>query len=150
MYFLSSGGWWIEIRIPAGLVPPEASFLSPEDGYLLAVSFFRGCIPLVSLCVTTFPLLTKTSVRLDKGLPQWLHFNLVISLKRCNQKHNTVSKIFSPQNGHFFKKKLLFNWRIIDLQNFVFCQISTWISHRYTYVSSLLNHPLFSLPLSPL
>jgi len=27
-----------------------------------------------------------------------------------------------------------FNWRIIALQNFVvFCQTSTWISHRYTY-----------------
>ena len=33
------------------------------------------------------------------------------------------------------------NWRIIALQNFVvFCRISTWISHRYTYVPSLLNH----------
>ena len=28
-----------------------------------------------------------------------------------------------------------FNWRIIALQNFVvFCQTSTWISHRYTYI----------------
>ena len=31
-------------------------------------------------------------------------------------------------------------WRIIALQNFVFfCQTSTWISQRYTYVPSLLN-----------
>ena len=28
-----------------------------------------------------------------------------------------------------------FNWRIITLQNFVFCQTSTWISHR------LIQHP---------
>ena len=36
--------------------------------------------------------------------------------------------------------KLFFYWRIIALQNFVvFCQTSTWISHRYTYVLSLLN-----------
>ena len=33
-----------------------------------------------------------------------------------------------------FKINLFFNWRIIALQNFaVFCQTSTWISHRYTY-----------------
>ena len=43
----------------------------------------------------------------------------------------------SPQGGmsfNFFN----FNWKVIALPNFVvFCQISTWISHRYTYVSSL-------------
>ena len=36
----------------------------------------------------------------------------------------------------------LFNWRIVALQNCVgFCQTSTWISHRYIYVPSLLNLP---------
>ena len=35
---------------------------------------------------------------------------------------------------------LFFYWRIIALQNFVvFCQTSTWMSHRYTYIPSLLN-----------
>ena len=35
---------------------------------------------------------------------------------------------------------LFFRWRIIALQNFVvFCQTSTWISNRYTYVPSLLS-----------
>ena len=35
-----------------------------------------------------------------------------------------------------------FNWRIIALQNFVvFCQTSTWINHRYTYIPSLLKLP---------
>ena len=30
------------------------------------------------------------------------------------------------------------NWRIIALQNFAaFCQTSTWISYRYTYITSL-------------
>ena len=94
----------IEIRMLAGLVPPEASFFSPEDGYLLAASFFCVCISLVSLCVTKFPLLTKTSVRLDKGSPQWLHFNLAVSLKRCNHKHNTVSKISPPPRMDTFFK----------------------------------------------
>ena len=35
----------------------------------------------------------------------------------------------------FFLIYLLFNWRITVLQNFVdFCQTSTWISHRCTYM----------------
>ena len=44
-----------------------------------------------------------------------------------------------------------FNWRIIALQNHVgFCQTSTWISHRYIYIPSLLNLPCISpLPLIP-
>ena len=42
---------------------------------------------------------------------------------------------------------LFLNWRIIALQNFVFCQTSTWISHRYTYVPSFLNLPPHPTPL---
>ena len=41
----------------------------------------------------------------------------------------------------------LFNWRIVALQNFVvFCQTSTWISHRYIYIPSLLNLPPHPTP----
>ena len=51
----------------------------------------------------------------------------------------------------FFLIYHFFNWRVIALQNFVgFCQISTWISHRYTYVPSCLNLLPISLPISPL
>ena len=39
-----------------------------------------------------------------------------------------------------------FKWRIIALQNFVFCQTSTWISHGYTHIPSLLKLPTISLP----
>ena len=47
-------------------------------------------------------------------------------------------------------KKFFFNWSIITLQNFVvFCQTSTWIGHRYTYVPSLLNLPSTSHPIAP-
>ena len=45
---------------------------------------------------------------------------------------------------------LFFYWRIIALQNFVFCQNSTWISHRYTYIPSLLNLLPISSPIQPL
>ena len=51
----------------------------------------------------------------------------------------------------FFKIYLFFNWRRIALQNFaVFCQTSTWISLRYTYIPSLLNLPPISLPIPSL
>ena len=46
---------------------------------------------------------------------------------------------------------LFFYWRIIALLNFVvFCQSSTWISHKYTSIPSLLNFPPISFPIPPL
>ena len=49
----------------------------------------------------------------------------------------------------FLYKCIYFNWRLITLQyGGDFCRISTWISHRYTYVPSLLNLP-FSSPHHP-
>ena len=45
----------------------------------------------------------------------------------------------SPWDSIFFKS-LFFDWRIIALQYCVgFCHTATWISHKYTYVPSLLN-----------
>ena len=42
----------------------------------------------------------------------------------------------------FFFNLFIFNGRIIALQYWVgFCHTSTWISHRYTYVRSLLSLP---------
>ena len=42
----------------------------------------------------------------------------------------------------FFFNLFIFNWRIIALQCCVgFCHTSTWISHRYTYIPSLLKLP---------
>ena len=44
---------------------------------------------------------------------------------------------------------MIFYWSIIALQDFVvFYQTSTWISHIYTYIPSLLKHPPISLPIS--
>ena len=49
---------------------------------------------------------------------------------------------------YYFKNVFIFNWRIIALQYCVgFCQISTWVSHRYTYVPSLINLPPTSHPI---
>ena len=47
--------------------------------------------------------------------------------------------------------KLIFYQGIIALQNFVvFCQTSTWISHRYTSIPYLLNLTPISCPILPL
>ena len=47
---------------------------------------------------------------------------------------------------YFYFLKIIFNWRMIALQYwFDFCHTSTWISHRCTYVPSLLNLPPTSL-----
>ena len=49
---------------------------------------------------------------------------------------------------YFFN--LFFYWRIIALQNSVVLhQTSTWISHRYTYIPSLLKFPPIALPILP-
>ena len=66
-------------------------------------------------------------------LPTWSDSNPV-SLPYCPHTELPVSS-WMPFSLSFF-----FNWRIIALQNFVvFCQTSTWTSHRYTYIPSLLN-----------
>ena len=52
-----------------------------------------------------------------------------------------------PRGSSFF----FFNWRILSLQCCVgFCHTVMWISHRYTYVPSLLNLPPTSQPFPPL
>ena len=54
-------------------------------------------------------------------------------------KHKTILFIFS---GFFLLNVLMFNWKIIALQYcVVFCHTSTWISHRYSYVPSILKLP---------
>ena len=55
---------------------------------------------------------------------------------KCHQIYNPLL--------YFFLKLIYFYWRIVALQNFaVFCETSTWISHRYTYIPSLLKLPLY-------
>ena len=53
-------------------------------------------------------------------------------------------QIFSLIMWVVFSFKIIFNWRIIALQCCVgFCH-TTWISHKYTYVPSLLNQITYS------
>ena len=66
-------------------------------------------------------------------------------LKYCDKRHNkkcTNFTILFPASPFYF----IFYQMIIV----VFCQASAWISHRYTYILSLLNPPPHSLPIPPL
>ena len=70
------------------------------------------------------------------------------SVLNLQNSSTTVCRLFF----FAFKKKnyLTFYWGIIALQTFaVFCQASTWISHRYTYTPSLLKLPPVSLSIPP-
>ena len=70
--------------------------------------------------------------------PSWTQ-NPVQSLRDWFWRHDTL------------KKKIMFNWRIIDLQYCTgFCHIALWISHKYTYISSFPNLPPSPYPILPL
>ena len=58
------------------------------------------------------------------------------------------SLIFKHHLAFLLFFKLIFNGRIIDLQCCVgFCHTMMWISHKYTYVSPLLNLPPRTYPI---
>ena len=75
-------------------------------------------------------------------IPVTLPCCLTISQRElCTNSSQTLQPAPSPQPG-FIKKVFIFNWMIIALQYCVgFCHVSTWITHRYTYVPSLLKLP---------
>ena len=71
----------------------------------------------------------------------------------CNKYFNWIlfSFIFSKCWQLLFFKLFNFNWKIIVLPCCVgFYHISTWISHRYTHVPSLLNLPSTPYPIPAL
>ena len=74
---------------------------------------------------------------------QSIYFSLIIILHeiRSSWTINECSELFKPRgiiiNSDFkssFFNWHIFNWRIIALQCVGFWHISTWISHRYTYI----------------
>ena len=80
------------------------------------------------------------------------HFQEIIRVPETWERVFCLSFLFNNLRfPNFFKTiYIFFNWRIIALQNFVvFCHTSTWISHRYAYIPSLLNFPPISLPTPP-
>ena len=64
-----------------------------------------------------------------------LGYYYLLNCEYCCYEHGYVNILIL-----FFKS--IFNWRIIGLQYCIgFCHTSAWISHRHTYVPSLLNLP---------
>ena len=60
-------------------------------------------------------------------------------------------KIAGMLSAVFFFSLFIFNWRITALQYCAaFCHTSTWVSHSYTHVPSLLKFPPTSHPIPPL
>ena len=91
---------------------------------------------------------------------RWIkeHHNLGVSVMPCqltakpslNSSETHGLQVLHFSFSHFLKflfknifNLLIFNWRIITVW-YCFCHTSTWISHRYTYVVSVLNLPLTS------
>ena len=64
----------------------------------------------------------------------WMVLNTLVQ-KEWAILNNSQESDFVFYISLFKNKYLFFNWRIIALQNFVvFCQTSSWISHRCTYL----------------
>ena len=69
-----------------------------------------------------------------------------MNIKKPQRKISTMFFFLWMLSFFYF----IFNWRIIALQYYVgFCHTSTWISHRYTYVPSIVEPPPISHPQSP-
>ena len=69
---------------------------------------------------------------------------------RKKLKHSWFFKTLQHPGFSYFFFSFFFNWWIITLQYYGFCHTSTWISHRYTRVPSLLISPPTVLPTPPL
>ena len=143
----SPGGWKPKIKMLAGSVSPEASLLGLQMSILLLcpdIIFPCACAPLVSLCVclSKFPLLIRTAVALDQGLPSQSHFYFTTSLKTLFPvqshpevlgvristyefwRHNSVhNKSFHP--AYVFWKKIFKNWHRFFLKCLVELIIET-------------------------
>ena len=89
----------------------------------------------------------STSLKLPREplLPKLNTHQAVPSLKQDPYRQNPTC----PQ-GFFFFNLFIFNWRIIDVQYCVgFYHTSTWISHEYIHVPSVLNVVPKSHPILP-
>ena len=70
---------------------------------------------------------------------------------KCFPPRLKESHLFLYFPLYFLKFFFISNWRIITLQYWaVFCHTSTWVSHRFTNVPSLLKPHPTSSPIPPL
>ena len=112
-------------------------------GWTLGKSIYiQGLIQQIIYQVPT----TCISLLINVPLTKWLY-----SFYRWrNWSLETPDSLLFLKYGYIiflFLKCIYFNLRIITSQYCDgFCQASIWISHRYTYVSCILNPPPTSLP----
>ena len=123
------------------------SLLFPDKLFLIFTIHFKPTIPsclLLILAGTIIPTFT------ERNKATWTPFSL--KFRTCFptcllhwESFGQYSFLLVPFS--FLKDFFFFNWRIIASKYCVgFCHTSTWISHRCTYVPSLLNLPPTSLP----
>ena len=85
----------------------------------------------------------------------WINTLTLYQLTKQERAEYFIISIIIVEFGNavliFFVCLFKLDFLFLALQNFVvFCQTSTWISHRYTYIPSLLNLPPIFLSISPL
>ena len=99
-----------------------------------------GTFPTSRLFVSGGQSIGASASILLKSIQDWFPSGLsgLISLLS-----KALSRVFSSTTIFF---NLFFYWRTIALQNFVFCQTSTWISHQFSSVQSLSRVWLFVTP----
>ena len=75
---------------------------------------------------------------------------LILGKLVCQKNLKIVLLLFKMFCALAIIFKFIFNWRIIALHSCVgFCHTTMWISHKYTYVPSLLIIPPSSHPILP-
>ena len=134
---------YIQKQTPCPHLHPK----SPWREWLLTVSKTWECFHTDWYGLLTFPPVCYLGVGLviTRRVCSFFFF-LIFDFRSIKSKVLVSIPCTHLHHRFFFSVKyffnLRFNWRIIDLQNFVvFCQTSTWISHRYPYIPSLLNLP---------
>ena len=98
-----------------------------------------------SLSVPFFQKHSTNDIDADTCGPNWNHLSSPLSISIRPEQHIVICQPAVAIVVFFF---FFFNQTVNALRNFtVFCQNSKLISHRYTYIPSLLEHPHISHPI---
>ena len=104
------------------------SVLGWPDALSISRNIFKGIFFSEQVCNSVLKMFSKPCCKYVNRLLTCHPGFEVLFIKEKQCRFNVILFFFN----------LVFYWRIIALQNFVvFCQTSTWVSHRYTYVPSL-------------